>query len=172
MRIISVYNNFQSLVRVAEVGTQFFFISILLFYFFTWEDYISLCSEYEKEGRFSFYLHKIHLVPQDILPPEPQLNSISKSSSARGELNSSWVSLIIYTGESPWNSEALCPAGETNLISANDVPASLSYQVWAFYTCAHNYICTLRVQWSQTTQHSGLNYTVRLPGIIWPLHPV
>lgn len=69
-------------------------------------------------------MQNIYLVPQDILPPEPQLNSISKSSSARGELNSSWVSLIIYTGESPWNSEAHCPAGETNLISANDVPPS------------------------------------------------
>lgn len=42
---------------------------------------------YEKEG-LSFYMQNIYLVPQDILPPEPQLNSISKSSSAR-ELNSS-----------------------------------------------------------------------------------
>lgn len=125
-----------------------------------------------KREAFLFICRRIYLVPQDILPPEPWLNSISKSSSARGELNSSWVTLIIYTGESPWNSEAHCPAGETNLISANDVLPSLSYQGWSFYTCAHNYICTLGVWWSQTTQHPGLNYTVRLLGVIWPLHPV
>lgn len=64
-------------------------------------------------------------------------------------LNSSWVSLITYTGESPWNSEAHCPAGETNLISANDVPPALLSLGWAFYTCARNYICTLRVQWAK-----------------------
>lgn len=127
-----------------KFGTWFIFFSLFAFLSLIWGDHIPSSGTYEKEG-LSFYMQNIYLVPQDILPPEPQLNSISKSSSARGELNSSWVSLIIYTGESPWNSEAHCPAGETNLISANDVPPSLSYQGWAFYTCAHNYICTFGV---------------------------
>lgn len=141
------------------------------FLFLIWEDHAPLSWECEKERSFSFY-KKTSLEPQDILTLEPQLNRISKRSSARGELNSSWVSLMIYTGESPWNSEAHCPAGETQLITANDVPPSPSYQGWALYTCAHNYICTLSVRWSQTTQHPGLNYTVRLLGVIWPPHPV
>lgn len=154
-----------------KFGTWFIFFSLFAFLSLIWGDHTPPSSTDEKEEGLSFYMQNIYLVPQDILPPEPQFNSISKSSAARGELKSSWVSLITYTGKSPWNLEAHCPAGETNLISANDVPPSLSYQGWAFCTCAYNYICTLRVWWSQTTQHPGLNYTVRLPGIIWPLQP-
>lgn len=153
-------------------SSSFFFFFHFAFLFWIWEDNILLYCEYEKKAFFFLYAEDISKYLRTFSLLSHSLTTLADAVQPEGNWIAAEYSLIIYTGESPWNSEAHCPAGETNLISANDVPPSLSYQGWAFYTCAHNYICTLRVQWSQTTQHPVLNYTVRLPGVIWLLYPV